>query len=569
MCLKEDYRGRIWLGNKQSLKTISVINNRYHFKDVLKRTTVKDIVVKNNYMMIATATNVVVYQMGEGTDISLSRIKIYEGYNANMVMIDRNNNLLFGSNNGLFLVNDIFNKDVLVPMHFVEGWEENSLSKNVVTSLYEDHSGILWIGTNGGGINKLNPKRKSFKHFKKSRIEGSLSYNKIRSIYQDRKDNIWFGTEGGGVSLLPFNDGYNFESGYRYFDVNMSKNQNTVYAFVDLNKTGPIDLLLGCGYPSITNRIVEQNDDWKLLSFPDFDEVTNAPFTILEDSEGGIWLGTYGSMGIYRYSKKNGKWSMVQYSAGDLPGSLSSNIIRSLYQDNLGNMWIGTDNGLNMIKKDQLNEKKPFFHTFRSKANNPNSISHDYILPIYQTQSGQIWIGTMGGGLNLLHYHDNPDSIYFSSVTTKNGLPNNVIKGILEDDYGFLWVSTNSGLTRYDVRDKLIENFDVTDGLQDYEFSELACCKLRSGEMIFGGVNGFNFFNPKDIVRNRSTPEIGLTDFQVLNQSISAGEKVNGRVLLEKVINHTDKVKLRYTENSFAIYFSSLHFSAPAKIMYK
>jgi signal transduction histidine kinase/DNA-binding response OmpR family regulator len=112
-------------------------------------------------------------------------------------------------------------------------------------------------------------------------------------------------------------------------------------------------------------------------------------------------------------------------------------------------------------------------------------------------------------------------------------------------------------------------NYDISDGLQDYEFSELACCKLSDGEMLFGGVNGFNAFYPIEIFSDMSIPKIALTDFHILNRSVVAGEKVNGRVVLENVINHTEKIRLKYNENSFAIYFSSLHFSAPAKNEYK
>ena len=121
---------------------------------------------------------------------------------------------------------------------------------------------------------------------------------------------------------------------------------------------------------------------------------------------------------------------------------------------------------------------------FQEDIHNANALSHNYILPMFQAADKTIWIGTMGGGLNRLEYHPNPDSIKFKGITVNDGLPNNVIKGILEDDYGFLWISTNKGLTRYDVADNLFVNYDVSDGLQDNEFGELACCKLSDGEML-------------------------------------------------------------------------------------
>lgn len=123
----------------------------------------------------------------------------------------------------------------------------------------------------------------------------------------------------------------------------------------------------------------------------------------------------------------------------------------------------------------------------------------------------------MGGGLNKVIYHQNPDSIKFERISDKNGLPNNTIKGILEDDKGCLWISSNKGLTCYDIANNSFSNYEESDGLQDNEFGELACCKL-SGEMVFGGVNGLSTFFPEEIISDTTLPEVALTELYLLNR---------------------------------------------------
>lgn len=290
---------------------------------------------------------------------------------------------------------------------------------------------------------------------------------------------------------------------------------------------------------------------------------------MINDRKGNVWIGTYGLFGLYILKQEGGSKRLINFPGSDQPGKLSSSNIRSILEDSYGNIWIGTDQGLNLVTPEEQAKEDPFFRVFKREAGNPGSISHNYILPIFQAKDGTIWVGTMGGGLNKMNYHSNPDSISFSAYTTANGLPNNSIKGILEDDYGSLWISSNKGLTRFDVKNDIFADFNISDGIQDYEFGELAACKRKSGELIFGGVNGINVYNPIEILNDMVAPKVALTDFQVLNQSVKAGEKVRGRVILEEGINHVAKVKLKYAENSFAIYFSSLHFSSPANNKFK
>jgi signal transduction histidine kinase/DNA-binding response OmpR family regulator/ligand-binding sensor domain-containing protein len=571
--IQEDDYGRIWIGTRDGVQVFSETEGLINLISINSSTYVKDIVIRDEEVYVAFMSGVWCYKLDWETLTKFRSTKISD-VNVNCMQISNDGDLFLGNHNGLYIVerdNSDWNK-FLKEKHFTEGWETNSLNKNVVKSLYEDKSGIIWIGTNGGGLNKYNPRQKKFRNYSKTRIAGSLSYNKIRAIYQDSEENIWIGTEAGGVNFLSKSKNKNYESGWEYINVNPT-GQNFSYSFVELDseEKDVVELITGTGYPAVVSKVTYRNNKLSATSNTGvYDEITNSPFTFLKDRNGTVWAGTYGrSNGLVRITKTDNVEKLTDFISDGKPGSISSHNIRSLQQDYLGNIWIGTDNGLSFLPAAERLKENPKFVVFKREEGNPHSISHNYILPIFQSKDSTVWIGTMGGGLNKVIYNDNPELIRFEAITTADGLPNNVIKGILEDDFSTLWISSNKGLSQYFVKDGTFVNYGISDGLQDYEFGELACCKLNDGEMLFGGVNGFNAFYPKDIIQDKSLPALALTDFHILNQPVVPGEERNGRVVLENVINHTEKIRLKYAENSFAIYFSSLHFSAPAKNEYK
>lgn len=568
--IEEDIYGRIWVGTRQGLYVFWEEDDERKVKVINTRELIRNIEINDTEVFIGYGNGIFRLNIDMETLSKKNPEKISD-INSNAMLVTKRGDMFVGNERGLTLYNRnrFNNRSFDAPMHFEEGWEANSLSKNVVQSLFEDKSGIVWVGTNGGGLNKYNPRQKKFRHFNKTRIPGSLSYNKLRTIYEDRNKNIWIGTEGGGIDFLSHKENSNYATGWKSLDIGTSR-QIRAYSFLELNDEGPVEVLAGVGYPYVTLKFREDHPVPQSVDRGKFEEVQNSVFASVKTANGNIWLGTYGrGNGLLRYKPNSNDKDMVDFKPMGKPGSLSSVNIRSLLEDCYGNLWIGTDRGLNLLVPGEQDEMSPHFIVFKHDPNDPNSISHDYILPIFQAKDSTLWVGTMGGGLNKVIYDKDPSKIKFEAVTTKDGLPNDAIKGILEDDYGDLWISSNKGLTRYDVKDKLVKNYGISDGLQDYEFSELACCKLSSGEMLFGGVNGFNAFFPKDIVSDMSTPQLALTDFQILNQSVVPGEKRNGRIILDNAVNHINRVKLKYSENSFSVYFSSLHFSAPAQNTYK
>jgi signal transduction histidine kinase/ligand-binding sensor domain-containing protein/CheY-like chemotaxis protein/AraC-like DNA-binding protein len=482
---------------------------------------------------------------------------------ASSILFDRENNMWLAADEGLY----ILAKDHEKPLFWKEinvgtkGPGPGSLSSDRITDLMEDYNGNVWIGTLHG-INKYNPNRKPFQLFGKEGHTGNIWGEHIRSIYEDRYRNIWIGTDGGGISLLPRRSALNKEfSEFKLLPENLSGGLTTGYAIHEIRFEDKDYLFIGSNFPSKL-AMFEMKAGLPSARVPlpsELEAIQGMVFTLVDDGD-LIWFGTY-DQGLCRFHKTSRE--LTTYTQSPWNG-LASNIIRDLLVDREGNLWIGTGDGLNVVTREDKNKEEPEFNLYVSNSQDTSSISHNYILTLFESSDGAIWVGTMGGGLNrYLGYGD------FEVIDVRDGLPNNVVKGILEDGDGNLWISSNKGLSKMNPGNGTISNFDLYDGLQDFEFGEHACAKLHDGQMIFGGMSGFNAFYPDDIRTETTLPKMAFTDFQVLHQSIKVGETVKGRVLLDKNLNEIEQLRLGNQLSSFSIHFAALHYSASPKNLYR
>lgn len=564
--LFEDKFGNLWVGTTSGLnRHISTDGTAHQFLTykLKSNNVVRHIASNDTSLLIATSVEVLSLPYNQiNTNTPDLHIVLNRAFSE--IVSDQNQNIWGINNNGVTL---FYQKNGKLHEHlFVNSWADpKSLSKNIVTSIIEDRSGLIWIGTNGGGLNLYNPDRKSFKHFHKNVNPGSLSYNKIRGIEQDPKGNLWIGTEGGGLNFLSINNRYDFDSGFEHIDVNAAAG-NFVFS---MENTKEGYLLVGAGYP-YSLQVLKLNSNNSNPKIIERLNVKGNVFAILQDSAGFIWVGTY----------NNGLFRMTQNTDGTLEtsahflhetedySSISSNVIRSIAEDANGNLWVGTDEGLNKITRQERTKDTPNFIRYQ-QGKTPNSISYDYILPIFVSSTNDIWIGTLGGGLNKLIPGTTPNNDRFEHITTEDGLPNNVVKSIQEDENGNLWLGTNNGLTKFNPTTRQLTNYGISDGLQDMEFSEIASNKLATGELIFGGVDGFNVFDPADITPDTSKVNVVFTELQILNRTVNTGEEINGRVILTADLNRSQELELYHNENSFSVKFAALHYAAPEKNRYR
>jgi len=450
--------------------------------------------------------------------------------------------------------------------------DPTSLSSNSVLSVYEDNSGLLWIGTIGGGVNKFDKEKRKFNHYKHNPYDpASLSFYSVLPIYEDNSGNIWIGTWGGGLNKFDKEKG-KFNRYKHDPDDPTSLSDNEVFSICEDNSGVLWIGTLGGGL----NKLVPGDSEESPPTFIHYKHDPNNPkslsdnkvYSIYEDSSGDLWIGTWRGLNkLVPGDNKESPPTFIHFNNNpDDPSSLSGYWITSIYEDRSGALWIGTDDGsLNKLVPSDNEESHPTFIHYKHDPNDPTSLSINAILSIYEDKSGVIWIGTDGGGLNKF----DREKIHFTHYRQINGLPNEMIYGILEDDHGNLWLSTSKGISKFNPQAETFRNYDERDGLQSNEFNAQAYLKSKSGEMFFGGINGFNVFHPDSIKDNTHIPPIIITDFQLLHKPVPVGfDESRNRSILKKSITETKEIELTYEDYVFSFEFAALDFHTPEKNQY-
>ncbi len=429
-------------------------------------------------------------------------------------------------------------------------------SNSILSKLFVDKSGILWIGTNGYGILKLNPFLNNFVHFHKNKNNTSLQ--SIRTFYQDDSGYLWVGGYGGLNKINLLTGEYKL-----WGEVNETKNgfiNSSIYVVAE-DKNFPNKILWVGTEGGDLNKLDIETGEIEKAPFNNLWRKENfgrGVYSILDDGEGNLLVGTY--LELIIINKKDFSFKRFRNIHGDST-SISPQSVTQIYKDSGGNIWVGTDLGGLCL----FNESENNFRRFSSDPGNKSTLSNNFIKCIYEDSKKRLWIGTNGGGLNLMT--DRKKGI-FKRITSEDGLPNDVVYGILEDNNGNLWLSTNKGLCKYNPDNKTFVYFDARDGLQSNEFNTNAFYKNKEGIMFFGGINGFNSFDPNNFISNNNKPNIVFTKLELFNKLVKNGDIINNRVLLDKSIEFAKQVEFNYNENVFSLEFAALDFAAPLKNKY-
>ncbi|SDL12530.1 ligand-binding sensor domain-containing protein [Catalinimonas alkaloidigena] len=426
------------------------------------------------------------------------------------------------------------------------------LSHSSIHALYADRQGSLWIGTYYGGINLLNPLYNRFTYLQHQADPNSLSNNVVSTLREDEAGNLWIGTEGGGLNLLDRETG-RFTHFTHQPDAPGSLSHNNVKSLL-LDRTGGV--WVGTYWGGLNYRppgaqefqhYQHETEDTSSLSH-------SSVYALLEDRNGTLWVGAYGG-GVDRLDRRTGAFTHYRHDKND-PHSLSSDVVRTLLEDRLGLLWIGTRDGLNC-----LDPRTGRVTVFRHDPATPTSLSRDDINTLYETRDGaSLWVGTYGGGLNRFDRHN----ATFRHYQTGEGLPGDVVYGILEDDRGYLWISTNHGLSRFDPQTETFQNFELASNYFGNEFTSGACLRRRDGTMLFGGLNGILMFHPDSLRPDPYTAPLVLTDFRLFNRSVS----VSHEGPLPRPIGEVSDLTLSHRQSIFSLSFASLNFVYPEKTQY-
>ncbi len=420
--------------------------------------------------------------------------------------------------------------------------DPESLNNNQIWSAYQDTGGVLWFGTFGGGVNKADPARQKFALYRADPDNpNSLSNDQVWGFHEDRQGMLWVGTNGSGLNR------YNADTNRWHVIRHDPDNAHSLSSdyIVSIYQDANDFLWVGTNGGGL-NRL-----DPATGQFAHYDDFSFAA-TLMEDGRGQLWAGFFGGLG--KYDRAADAFAFYQHDPAD-PHSLSDDDVVAIVEAENGRLWVGTFNGGLNLFDPQTGRAT----SYRHDRQNPDSLTSDIVLSLHLAGDGMLWVGTIDG----LDKFD-PVTETFTHYNEENGLLNDLIYAILEDDDGRIWFSTNRGLTRFDPAANTFVHFSERDGLQSNEFNQWAAAKTRSGEMLFGGINGFNAFHPDLVQQSRYTPPLVITDFQLFNESVPPGQESP----LAQSIETSTEIRLSYHDDFFAFTFAALDYSAPEGIEY-
>ncbi len=509
-----DHAGNIWIGTlggglNRYNKANGTITTYFHDKN-------KNSISDNNIASLLMDTNGSLWigTVSHGIDvlsISTNAVRfshIQHDPDDAQGLLGNHVTCIFKDRSGLIWIGagglNIYNSRLLNFHHFKHlTKEKNSLNHNKVTTFFEDSSNDIWIGTETGGLNRFNPSEGSFQLFQyQLGLPNGLSSNNISSVIEDRNRHLWIGTRGGGLNKFDRAKG----------------------EFVQFKELPDIADTEGLNYINA-------------LSY---------------DANDILWIATF-NKGLIKFDLKLKKYTRYRNIPNDST-SLSGDYLLYIY--NKGQyLWLGSWGG----GLSRMNKHTGVFKQYLSHPDLPASLSDNIVHSIFHTsEDGKetLWVGT-SGGLSAMD-RTNKDGV-FRNYTMKHGLPSNVIYSILDDDKGNLWISTNFGICRLNPSTGEVKRYFQFNGLQSNEFTGGAGLKLKSGELLFGGTNGFNIFWPDSIQESKFSPGIEITSFKVFNQPFFD----------HVFMPDCDTIRLTHKQNFFSFEFASLDFSYPINNRYK
>ena len=463
------------------------------------------------------------------------------------IWIDSKHNIWVGAENGGL---NLFNADKGTFQRYIHDIrDENSISNNSVSAIYEDPIGTIWVGVHRGGINYFNPQLEKFQVFRQEPCNTGLSHNNTKSFCEDKNGKIWIATDGGGLNI--FDPHKNTFTYFTHDPKDPGSLSSDVVLVVYEDSQG--DMWIGT-YLEGLNKYDRKSNKFIHYKHDPADKTSlsqNNVWNIFEDSHGRLWLGTREG-GLNVLNRKSGTFTRYVSEPGN-NRSISDNLISAIYEDQNKNLWIGTEDGLNLF--DSVSNDFTRFYS----STKPGSLSHNFILSLFEDHAGNFWVGT-SSGLNLFDRRTGTCKVF----TVKNGFPNNAIQAILEDDHSNLWVSTLEGICKFNYKTNTAKNYQPTDGLQGHEFIQNAALKTKDGEMIFGGINGFNVFHPDSVRDNQYIPPVFITSFQLFNKPVAFGENAP----LNVPVSEAKEIALTYDQSVFSFEFAALSYTSPEKNQY-
>jgi diguanylate cyclase (GGDEF) domain len=454
-----------------------------------------------------------------------------------------------GSWGGGLMVYDLATKSYSV---YRASGEPGALSHDIVYSLFRDGSGDLWIGTNGGGVSRLDRAKSSLEAIFAS--PGRLPSGKIYAVLSGRGGELWASSYGKGLVRRDASTGK--WRAYTHLPGDGSSLPDDMVNFVQEDSAGEI----WAGTHGGLARYDRSSDSFSTYrpGLGSGDPLSSSRvYALAEDRDGAFWIGVYGR-GLFRWDRRapgEGAFTRYAHESGR-PDSLSNDIVTALALDASKRLWIGTNRGLNLLLGPG-ESRGGSFKRYLYDPEAPSGLSSDSINTIFLDSRKFLWIGSSGGG--LMRYESATDS--FVRYTKRDGLPSNSVVRILEDGSGDLWIATQAGLAVYDRSLGRISSISLSSGSDNAEFFAGAC-RERGGALLFGAMDRVYRIDPARYKYNDHVPPVELTSVTVKGKPrFDSGELMDlgaGKA----------RIELSWREDDVSFEFAALDYDAPSRNRY-
>lgn len=447
------------------------------------------------------------------------------------ISLDKKETLWVGTDGGgVFLLQ----KGDTISRHTGDVFSNPIVKSNSVWRILEDKNGRKWIGTLRGGVSMVEPREKLFKHITYGTKASVPVEDFILSFGEDRAQNIWIGTDGAGLRY--WNRTTNAYTQYKHKRSDPTSLSSNFITNILQDSYG--ELWVSTWFGGI-NRFRASTGSFERFNCfnTDLGVIERNIWILYEDKQKELWASATNTGSLYKYNRSKSTFELFDTEIKDL---------QALTETSNGEFWGG--NYTTLIKIDRKNKQHEYFpigYTIRC---------------LYEDKKQHLWIGTQEGGLLLFDRKTNT----YNRFTVDDGLPGNTVLRILEDKSGALWMSTYDGITKLDTDKKTFRNFTISDGLQSNQFSFNGGLALKSGEFLFGGINGFNVFHPEEITAETVMPKVLLNGLMVGNVPIKGGDAFV-RQLKDNIISD---IELPYDKAVVSIDFLALNYSGADKLNY-
>jgi len=554
-CIITDSEGKLWIGTDNGLYLWNPINSDFPKK--IKLSDTRDSIsisklkfdIKGNLYIGTINVGLLKYNPYSRSIKTIYKPQyngIQTSHRINDILITKNNILWIATASGLFKIE---NSKLVVYRN--NPLNNETINNNVILNLFEDKSGIIWIGTFLGGINMFDPKTTLFSKYKDfyplldATNEFYHNYNNIYAIFVDNNKSVWVKSSGG---LLEMKQTY-FTS--RQVKGNIIKHYDEpLIGNIYYNKNNGLFLSFGKGI------CLRQNNGKLIKLYSDILKQTGKSISSFifayTDSDGIIWFST--KTGLLRYNSTNHTFKLVRLVTKDNK-KLTLNI-SSIIENYEGKLLLGTNSG-KLFKFDR------YLKTIRQIVpfNNSAPPKFSRIFSIHESSPEQIWLGTNTGLYNI-----NIKTKTYKQFLIKNDQSTAVVYGILVDKRNNIWYTSNNGLTEYNPKNRTFQHYTYYEGLQSNEFNQNSFFQSDDGTFYIGGINGINLFNPENIQPDNLIPPLIIDKLEILYEPVTP---VSHPDILRKKICETKSITLSYKQATFSFEYIALSFRQPDRIDYR